>query len=138
MMGKPITEEQKYRVISLWYQGYTRDEIAEITGLGKGTISNILKEFKEKMENGDFEAIQTHSRLNRELKLDHQKMLEGHRTNQLLEKNGVTAEKLKSVIESCGKVIKSEDIASILAAAVEIIEQKEKTGQTIDEVNETF
>jgi len=136
-MGKPVTEEQKYQVISKWYQGYRRDEIAEITRLSKGTISNILKEFKEKMEQGDFEAIQIHARLNRQFKLDHEKMLEGHRTNQILEKNGVTPEKLNSVIESCGKVIKSEDISSLLAAAVEIQEQKEKTGQTIAEIKET-
>jgi len=46
-MGKPITDEQKYRVISLWYLSYLRDEIAKITGIGKGSVSNILKEFKE-------------------------------------------------------------------------------------------
>ena len=62
-MGKPITDEQKYKVISLWYQGHLRDEIAEITGIGKGTVSNILKEFKEMMKKGDFEAIQIHARL---------------------------------------------------------------------------
>jgi len=71
-MGKPITDEQKYKVISLWYQSQLRDKIAKITGIGKGTVSNILKEFKEKMGQGDFEVIKTHARLIRELELDHE------------------------------------------------------------------
>ena len=138
-MGKPITDEQKYKVISLWYQGHLRDEIAKITGIGKGTVSNILKEFKEKMKQGDFEAIQIHARLNRELKLDHEKMLEGHRTNQIMEKNQVNNEKLNSVIENCGKVLKSGvDISSLLEAAVEVADTKKQTGQTVDEVKETY
>ncbi len=138
-MGKPITDEQKYKVISLWYQGHLRDEIAKITGIGKGTVSNILKEFKEKMGQGDFEAIQIHARLNRELKLDHEKMLEGHRTNQIMEKNGVKKEQENSVIENCGKVLKSGlDLSSLLEAAVEVADTKKRTGQSIDEVKETY
>jgi len=139
VMGKPITDEQKYKVISLWYQGYLRDEIAKITGIGKGTVSNILKEFKEKMKQGDFEAIQIHARLNRELKLDHEKMLEGHRTNQIMEKNQVNNEKLNSVIENSGKVLKSGvNLSSLLEAAVEVADTKKRTGQTVDEVKETY
>jgi len=138
-MGKPITDEQKYKVISLWYQGHLRDEIAKITGIGKGTVSNILKEFKEKIGQGDFEAIQIHARLNRELKLDHEKMLEGHRTNQIMEKNGVIKEQVNSVIENCGKVLKSGlDLSSLLEAAVEVADTKKQTGQSIDEVKETY
>jgi len=138
-MGKPITDEQKYKVISLWYQGHLRDEIAKITGIGKGSVSNILKEFKEKMKQGDFEAIQIHARLNREFKLDHEKMLEGHRTNQIMEKNQVNNEKLNSVIEDCGKVLKSGlDLSSLLEAAVEVADTKKRTGQSIDEVKETY
>lgn len=138
-MGKPITDEQKYKVISLWYQGHLRDEIAKITGIGKGTVSNILKEFKEKMKKGDFEVIQIHARLNRELKLDHEKMLEGQRTNQIMEKNQVNNEKLNSIIENCGKVLKSEiNLPSLLGAAVEVADAKKRTGQSIDEVKETY
>jgi len=138
-MGKPITDEQKYKVISLWYQTHLRDEIAKITGIGKGTVSNILKEFREKMGQGDFEAIQIHARLNRELKLDHEKMLEGHRTNQIMEKNGVKKEQINSVIENCGKVLKSGlDLSSLLEAAVEVVDTKKRTGQSIDEVKETY
>ena len=132
-MGKPITDEQKYKVISLWYQGYTRDEIAKITGIGKGTVSNILKEFKEKIGQGDFEAIQIHARLNRELKLDHEKMLEGHRTNEILEKNEVKKEELNSIIENCGILKSGVDLSSLLEAAVEV---ESKPVQVLDRLRD--
>lgn len=138
MMGKPVTNEQKSRVVSLWYMGLTRDEIAEKTGLGKGTISNILQEFKEKMQKGDFEAIQTHARLNRDLGLDHANMLEGHRTNQILENNGLTQEKINSFLENLSKIPNSEDILALLKAAVEVLHQKEKTGHSIEETSNTY
>ena len=138
-MRKSISDELKYRVISWWYQGYTRDDIAKITGIGKGTVSNILKEFKEQMKKGDFEAIQIHARLNRELKLGHEKMLEGHRTNQILEKNGIKKEQLNSVIENGGKVIKSDaNLSSLLDVAVEILDVKKRTSQSIDDISKTY
>ena len=137
-MGKQVTPELKYKVISLWYRGHTRDEISEITGLSTGTISNILKEFKEKMQEGDFEAIQAHARLNRELGLDPTKMLEGHRTNQILEKNGVTQENVTPVIENCAKVTRSGDTELLLQAASEILAYKEKTGKSIGETSKSY
>lgn len=138
-MRKSISDELKYKVISLWYQGYTRDDIASTTGIGKGTVSNILKEFREKMKKGDFEAIQIHARLNRELNVDHEKMLDGHRTNQILEKNEITKEQLNSVIENCGKVIKSDaNLSSLAKAAVEILNVKKRTGQSIDEISKIY
>src|ERR1700758_5227465 len=47
----------KQRVISQYLQGVSRDTIAADNGIGTGTVSNIIDEWKKGVQNSDYESI---------------------------------------------------------------------------------
>jgi hypothetical protein len=50
----PIT---KQRVIAQYLQGVSRDRIAADNGIGAGTVSNIIDEWKKNVQDSDYESI---------------------------------------------------------------------------------
>lgn len=50
----PIT---KQRVIAQYLQGVSRDKIAADNGIGTGTVSNIIDEWKKGVQDSDYESI---------------------------------------------------------------------------------
>src|SRR5215469_15771706 len=47
----------KQRVIAQYLQGVSRDTIAVDNGIGPGTVSNIIDEWKKGVQNSDYESI---------------------------------------------------------------------------------
>src|SRR5215469_10971452 len=47
----------KQRVIAQYLQGVSRDKIAADNGIGTGTVSNILDEWKNRVQDSDYESI---------------------------------------------------------------------------------
>src|SRR5215471_1891041 len=47
----------KQRVISQYLQGVSRDAIAADNGIGTGTVSNIIDEWKKGVQDSDYESI---------------------------------------------------------------------------------
>src|SRR5215469_2073052 len=47
----------KQRVIAQYLQGVTRDKIAADNGIGTGTVSNIIDEWKKRVQDSDYESI---------------------------------------------------------------------------------
>ena len=47
----------KQRVISQYLQGVSRDTIAADNGIGAGTVSNIIDEWKKGVQDSDYESI---------------------------------------------------------------------------------
>jgi hypothetical protein len=47
----------KQRVIAQYLQGVSRDTIAADNGIGTGTVSNIIDEWKKGVQNSDYESI---------------------------------------------------------------------------------
>ena len=45
-MSNPIPHKTKVQVLHQWIQGIPRDRIAENNDIGRGTVSNIIKQFK--------------------------------------------------------------------------------------------
>ena len=56
-MNSNISENTKKTVIRLWVEGNSRNEIALITGVSEGTVSNIIAEWRWKFGDGDADAI---------------------------------------------------------------------------------
>lgn len=57
ILTRPITDELKDIVIRKYLQGGGRNEIARDTGLGAGTVTNIIQEFDDKLAEYEPEAI---------------------------------------------------------------------------------
>ncbi len=54
----PLTDEQtRGNVIRKWISGYSRDTIAEHNGIGAGTVSSIIANYKAGLEELDFDSI---------------------------------------------------------------------------------
>lgn len=56
-MTSNISETTRQRVIRLWIEGYSRKDIALITGVSEGTVSNIIVEWRQKLGKGDADAV---------------------------------------------------------------------------------
>src|SRR5919202_2863465 len=55
---QPLTDEQKRgNVVSDWILGFPRDTIAEHNGIGAGTVSSIIANYKTGLEELDFDSI---------------------------------------------------------------------------------
>ena len=52
-----IGEQTRKQVIELWLRVTTRAEIQRITGISSGALSNIMAEFKKRLDEYDREAI---------------------------------------------------------------------------------
>jgi hypothetical protein len=54
----PLTDEQtRGNVVREWILGFPRDAIAEQNGIGAGTVSNIVANYKAGLEELDFDSI---------------------------------------------------------------------------------
>ena len=47
----------KQRVIAQYLQGVSRDRIAADNGIGAGTVSNIIDEWKKRVQDSDYELV---------------------------------------------------------------------------------
>jgi hypothetical protein len=54
----PLTDEQtRTNVIRQWILGFPRDKIAEQNGIGAGTVSSIVANYKDGLEELDFDSV---------------------------------------------------------------------------------
>jgi hypothetical protein len=56
-MPAAIDQIIKQRVIAQYLQGVSRDKIAADNGIGTGTVSNIIDEWKKGVQDSDYESI---------------------------------------------------------------------------------
>ena len=56
-MNSNISENTRETIIRLWVEGNSRKDIALILGVSEGTVSNIIAEWKQKLGEGDAEAL---------------------------------------------------------------------------------
>ena len=52
-----ITPEKKDEIIDLDYQGKSKEEISEISGVSTGTVFNVVKEHEQEIGKGDRESL---------------------------------------------------------------------------------
>ena len=56
-MPAAIDSQVKKQVINQWLSGDSRDRIAADNGIGAGTVSNIINEWKKGIENSDYDSV---------------------------------------------------------------------------------
>jgi hypothetical protein len=56
-MPAAIDQAIKKQVIAQYLQGVSRDRIAADNGIGAGTVSNIIDEWKKGVQDSDYESI---------------------------------------------------------------------------------
>ena len=56
-MPSAIDSQVKKHVINQWLSGDSRDRIAADNGIGAGTVSNIINEWKKGVEDSDYDSL---------------------------------------------------------------------------------
>lgn len=56
-MPERVADVIRQRILRLWLAAEDRDEIARITGVGAGTVSNVISEHKRSLANYDIEGL---------------------------------------------------------------------------------
>ena len=124
-MTSNISETTRQTVIRLWIEGNSRKDIALITGVSEGTVSNIIAEWRQKLGDGDAEAIRELGIDMKGLGIDAAQCAEGLRTSSTMKKLGVNGNQFKSFINDvyqyCQKFgLTPQDIASNLQALINL------------------
>ena len=124
-MTSNISETTRQTVIRLWIEGYSRKDIALITGVSEGTVSNIIAEWKQKLRDGDADAIRELGINVKRLGIDAAQCAEGLRTSSTMKKLGVNANQFKSFINEVYKYcqifgLTPQDIAPNLQALIKL------------------
>ena len=142
----PVIREQ---VLALWLQAYSRDDIAKIVGIGSGTVSEIVNEYKR--HNPGFGLLREFVVALRKEGTDIRKYGSTIRLQRLLETYDITEEQIESFIASvavqCYKrkvdlkkfiedVIVTADLASKTKVPIEelpaYIQEKERKLESLD------
>ncbi len=55
-MPAAIDSVIKKQVVNQWLSGYSRERIAAGNGVGTGTVSNIIEEWKKGVQGSDYES----------------------------------------------------------------------------------
>jgi len=126
-----ISETTKQTVIRLWVEGNSRKDVALISGVSEGTVSNIIAEWRQKLGDGDADAIRELGSNLKRTGLDAAQCAQGHRIFMILRKIGVNEEAFESFIsklyERCMKVsgLTADQIGSYLKDLVKFSEKED-------------
>ena len=121
-----IPENIRQTVIRLWLEGNSRKEIALISGVSEGTVSNIIAEWRQKLGDGDAEALRELGINMKRIGIDAAQCAEGFRISSTMKKLGINENQFKSFInevyEYCFQRLglTPEDIASNLKELVKL------------------
>ncbi|HSF50459.1 MAG TPA: helix-turn-helix domain-containing protein [Nitrososphaeraceae archaeon] len=85
-------------IIQHWLQGKTRDEIAQAFGISKGTVSNIIAKFRNKLGHRDFDAMRELAKqlLRQNMTLDNCAI--GFRVSNIMKKLGISEAKTEEFL----------------------------------------
>src|ERR687889_650970 len=145
-----ITNDMKDEVIRLYLQGLSRNDIARTCGVGEGTVSNIIDEWKRSLDIPDVQSLRDLAVNLKRGGIDAAQCAQGLRILNTIKKLGVNQNQVESfmieVYEYCQRIgLAPQDIASNLQALInlskdipfskipEYIEAKKKEISRLDE-----
>jgi hypothetical protein len=113
----------KQRVIAQYLQGVSRDRIAADNGIGTGTVSNILDEWKKGVQDSDYESIRELSVFCKKQGITLNTLASCIRQNNYIQSLGANANEsaLESLIANLANY-PDRDPANLIEAAAQISE----------------
>jgi hypothetical protein len=113
----------KQRVIAQYLQGVSRDTIAADNGIGTGTVSNIIDEWKKRVQDSDYESIRELSVFCKKQGITLNTLASCMRLNNYIESLGTNANEstLESLIANLANY-PDRDPAKFIEAAAQISE----------------
>src|SRR5215212_10512256 len=90
------TDDMKDEVIRLYLQGESRDDIARTCGVGEGTVSNIIDEWKRRLDIPDVQSLRDLAVNLKRCGIDAAQCAEGLRIKNTMKKLGVNPNQFES------------------------------------------
>ena len=120
-----ITNDMKDEVIRLYLQGLSRNDIARTCGVGEGTVSNIIDEWKRSLDIPDVQSLRDLAVNLKRGGIDAAQCAQGLRILNTIKKLGVNQNQVESfmieVYEYCQRIgLAPQDIASNLQALINL------------------
>src|SRR5919201_5045966 len=95
----PLTDEKRRgNVIRQWILGFPRDKIAQQIGIGAGTVSSIVANYKAGLEELDFDSIRQLAVEARQHGLNLSELASNFRLHNFIKKSGAAEEGIESFI----------------------------------------
>jgi hypothetical protein len=133
-MNYKISEDIRRKNIRLWLEGKSRKDIALICNVSEGTVSNVIADWKQKLGEGDADALRELGSNLKRSGIDAAQSAQGHRTSIILRNIGVNEEDFEPFIsklyERCIKVsgLTPDKIGSYLDDLVEFSDEDDNGG----------
>ena len=133
-MNYKISEDIQRKIIRLWLEGKSRKDIALLCNVSEGTVSNVIADWKQKLGEGDADALRELGSNLKRSGIDAAQCAQGHRISMILKKMGVNEEDFESftskICERCLKIngVTVDMIGSFLEDLLEFSDEDDNSG----------
>jgi hypothetical protein len=133
-MSYKISDDIRRKIIRLWLEGNSRKDIALICNVSEGTVSNVIADWKQKLDEGDADALRELGINMKRSGTDAPQCAQGHRISMILRKMGVNEEDFESftskICERCLKIsgVTVDMIGSCLEDLLEFSDEDDNGG----------
>jgi hypothetical protein len=103
MPNARIGEQKRKQVITLWLLRTTRAEIQRITGVSSGAVSNIIADFKKRLDGYDPEALKDFCTKMNEENITPSQSATGFRVAKMINEMGGDGEEIEAFLPSLQK-----------------------------------
>jgi hypothetical protein len=136
MPNARIGEQKRKQVIKLWLLGTTRAEIHRITGVSSGAVSNIIADFKKRLDGFDPEALKDLCTKISEESTTPSQNATGFRVVKMINEMGGDGEKIEAFLSDLQKecIDKKVPPSAIVPSLQVASEFSQKEGISISEV----
>jgi hypothetical protein len=136
MPNTRIGEQKRKQVIKLWLLGTTRAEIHRITGISSGAVSNIIADFKKRLDGYDPEALKDLCTKMSEENTTPSQSATGFRVEKMINEMGGDEEEIEAFLSDLQKECTDKNVppSAIVPSLQVASEFSEKEGISISEV----
>jgi hypothetical protein len=146
-MPAAIDTKVKKQVIKQYLSGDSRDKIAADNGIGAGTVSNIINEWKKGVEDSDYDSVRELAVYSKKEGFDLSDIASYIRLNKYIQKLGANQDQIESFIANLANSPEPEKLIDVtnqvanlskaesipLGELVRHIKQKEEEKQRLEE-----
>src|SRR5947209_10647067 len=97
-MPAAINTQVKKQVIKQYLSGDSRDRIAADNGIGAGTVTNIINEWKKGVQDSDYESVRELAVFSKKEGFDLSRVATSIRLNNYIQKLGANRDQIESFI----------------------------------------
>ena len=137
-MPRILDSELKYSAIAMCCTGLSRDGIAEKLGIGKGTVSKFLEEFRKEIGDKQYNAIKGTGMFLRKEKISLVEAVSGVNLLLYMEENGIKDDDIHSFLENLREINNVSNVQELLTESVKVLLISKKTGKSFQQIQEQY